>query len=187
MVPALEGIGFQYGFNVEVLKTVRDYWLNKYDWRKQEAYLNTFPHFKTNIGGLDIHFIHSKPSSKLAKTKKVLPLLLLHGWPGSFIEFTKMIPLLNRDTEEYDFVFEIVAPSLPGYGFSDAARKPGLGPAEMGLIFDRLMMRLGYKHYYVQGGDWGSLIGSNMATLFPQRYSPHVLNCHFVKLKLLFS
>jgi juvenile hormone epoxide hydrolase len=105
------------------------------------------------------------------KNKKVLPLLLLHGWPGSFIEFTKIIPLLTRETEGYDFVFELVVPSLPGYGFSDPARKPGLGPAEMGLIFDRLMKRLGYDKYYVQGGDWGSLIGSNMATLFPDRCS----------------
>ncbi|KAK4014505.1 hypothetical protein OUZ56_027029 [Daphnia magna] len=118
-----------------------------------------------------IHFIHAKPSKELMKNKKVLPLLLLHGWPGSFIEFTKIIPLLTRETEGYDFVFELVVPSLPGYRFSDPARKPGLGPAEMGLIFDRLMKRLGYDKYYVQGGDWGSLIGSNMATLFPDRCS----------------
>ena len=170
MVPALEGIGFQYGFHAEVIKKVRDYWLNKYNWREQEAYLNTFPHFKTNIGGLDIHFIHSKPSKKLATSKKVLPLLCLHGWPGSFVEFTKMIPLLTQDSPDYDFVFEVVVPSLPGYGFSDPAKKAGLGPAEMGLIFDRLMKRLGYDRYYVQGGDWGSLIGTNMATLFPHKY-----------------
>ncbi|KAK4020363.1 hypothetical protein OUZ56_002348 [Daphnia magna] len=105
-----------------------------------------------------IHFIHAKPSKELMKNKKVLPLLLLHGWPGSFIEFTKIIPLLTRETEGYDFVFELVVPSLPGYRFSDPPRKPGLGPAEMGLIFDRLMKRLGYDKYYVQGGDWGSLI-----------------------------
>ncbi|XP_032783666.1 juvenile hormone epoxide hydrolase 1 [Daphnia magna] len=176
MVPALEGIGFQYGFNAEFLKTVQQYWMNKYNWKEQEAFLNTFAHFKTNIGGLGIHFIHAKPSKELMKNKKVLPLLLLHGWPGSFIEFTKIIPLLTRETEGYDFVFELVVPSLPGYGFSDPARKPGLGPAEMGLIFDRLMKRLGYDKYYVQGGDWGSLIGSNMATLFPDRVKGLHLN-----------
>ncbi len=81
-----------------------------------------------------------------------------------------MIPLLTKGSDEYDFVFEVVVPSLPGYGFSDAARKPGLGAGEMGLIFDRLMKRLGYDRYYIQGGDWGSLIGSNMATLYPHRY-----------------
>ncbi len=171
MVPALEGVGFQYGFHSDYLKKVRDYWMKSYDWKKHEAFLNTFPHFKTNIGGLGIHFIHSKPNKALAKQKKVLPLLVLHGWPGSFVEFTKIIPLLTKETEGYDFVFEVVVPSLPGYGFSDAARKPGLGPAEMGLIFDRLMKRLGHDHYYVQGGDWGSLIGSNMATLYPSRYT----------------
>ena len=82
-----------------------------------------------------------------------------------------MIPLLTKETEGYDFVFKVVVPSLPGYGFSEAARKPGLGPAEIGLIFDRLMKRLGHDRYYVQGGDWSSLIGSNMATLYPSRYS----------------
>ena len=145
--------------------------MQSYNWKEQEAYLNTFSHFKTNIGGLSIHFIHSKPSKTLAKKKKVLPLILLHGWPGSFVEFTKMIPLLTKETEGYDFVFKVVVPSLPGYGFSEAARKPGLGPAEIGLIFDRLMKRLGHDRYYVQGGDWSSLIGSNMATLYPSRYS----------------
>ncbi len=175
------------------MTTVKDYWMNTYDWKKQEAFLNTFPHFKTNINGLGcffkfdyvviqlidylndfllnkgIHFIHSKPSGEAKKNKKVLPLLLLHGWPGSFIEFTKMIPLLTQESDKYDFVFELVVPSLPGYGYSDAARKPGLGAAEMGFIFDRLMKRLGYDRYYIQGGDWGSLIGSDMATLFPHR------------------
>ena len=126
----LEGIGFQYGFNTDYLKKVKDYWIQKYDWRKQEAYLNTFPHFKTNIQGLDIHFIRSKPDKELAKNTKILPLLLLHGWPGSFVEFTKMIPLLTTGND--NFVFEVIAPSLPGYGFSDAARKPGMGTAEMG-------------------------------------------------------
>lgn len=167
----LEGIGFQYGFNTNFLKTVQDYWLNTYNWRKQEAYLNSFPQFKTKIGGLDIHFVHVKPKGAQNQKKKVLPLLLLHGWPGSFVEFTKIIPLLTKESESDDFVFEIVAPSLPGYGFSDGAKKPGLGPAEMGVIFDRLMKRLGHGSvYYIQGGDWGSLIGTAMATLFPHRY-----------------
>ncbi|EFX69015.1 hypothetical protein DAPPUDRAFT_301203 [Daphnia pulex] len=176
IVPGLEGIGFQYGFNAQYMKTVKDYWMNTYDWKKQEAFLNTFPHFKTNINGLGIHFIHSKPSGEAIKNKKVLPLLLLHGWPGSFIEFTKIIPLLTQESDKYDFVFELVVPSLPGYGYSDAARKPGLGAAEMGFIFDRLMKRLGYDRYYIQGGDWGSLIGSDMATLFPHRVKGLHLN-----------
>ena len=97
-------------------------------------------------------------------------MLLLHGWPGSFVEFVEMIPMLTAAEEEAEVVFEVVAPSLPGYGFSEAAVRPGLGPAEMGHLFDRLMQRLGYNDtYYVQGGDWGSLIGAAMATIYPHR------------------
>lgn len=94
---------------------------------------------------------------------------MLHGWPGSFVEFLKIIPILMEESEQENFVFEIIAPSLPGYGFSDPAQKPGMGPIEMALIFDKLMKRLEFNNYYVQGGDWGSLIGTNMATLYPHR------------------
>ena len=132
VVRPLEGVQFQYGFNSDYLMKIKDYWMNTYDWKKQEAFLNTFPQFKTNINGLNIHFVHSKPNKNLVGKKKVLPLLMLHGWPGSFVEFTKIIPLLVGESKERDFVFEVVAPSLPGYGFSDPARKPGMGPAEMG-------------------------------------------------------
>nr|WOK42675.1 juvenile hormone epoxide hydrolase 1 [Diaphanosoma celebensis] len=167
MSPALEGVGFEYGFNSKHMSSVLDYWMNQYDWKKQESYLNSFPHFKTNIGGLDIHFIRKGPEVKT--TKKVLPLLMLHGWPGSFVEFLKIIPMLTVERPGYNFVFEVIVASLPGYGFSDPARKPGMGPAEMGHVFDQLMKRLGYQQYYIQGGDWGSLIGTAMATIYPQR------------------
>ena len=132
IVQPLEGVAFEYGFNTDFLKKVVDYWSNKYDWKTRESLLNKFPQFKTNINGLDIHFIQSKPKADVAKGKKVLPLLILHGWPGSFVELTKIIPLLTAESKDRDFVFEVVVPSLPGYGFSDAARKPGMGPPEMG-------------------------------------------------------
>ena len=167
LTPALEGIGFEYGFNSGYMINVLDYWMNQYDWRKQESHLNSFPQFKTSVGGLDIHFIRKGPETKSGK--KILPLLLLHGWPGSFVEYLKIIPMLTAERPGFDFVFEVIVPSLPGYGFSDPARKPGMGPAEIGHIFDRLMQRLGYEQYYVEGGDWGSLIGTAMATIYPQR------------------
>ena len=129
-VQPLEGVAFEYGFNTDFLKKVVNHWSTTYDWRARENRLNKFPQFKTNINGLDIHFIHSEVDE--TKGKKVLPLLILHGWPGSFVELTKIIPLLTAEYKDQDFVFEVVAPSLPGYGFSDPARKPGMGPAEMG-------------------------------------------------------
>ena len=171
--PPLENTAFEYGFNTGLMKKVVEHWANGYDWRAQESYMNTFPHFKTKMAGLDIHFIHVKPSDT---SKPVLPLLLLHGWPGSFVEFLKIIPLLTQEREGYDFTFEVIVPSLPGYGFSEGARKPGLGPPEMGHIFNNLMKRLGFNRYYVQGGDWGSIIATSMATLYPERYIEYCLN-----------
>jgi len=165
-VAPLKGAGFTYGVNSQFLETVRKFWLESYSWKEQESYLNSFPHFKTSISGLDIHFMHIKPQNT---TKKILPLLMMHGWPGSFVEFLKIIPVLTEESMQENFVFEIIVPSLPGYGFSDAARKPGLGAIEMSLIFDKLMKRLQFNSYYVQGGDWGSVIGTHMATLYPHR------------------
>lgn len=119
------------------------------------------------MSGLDIHFLHVKP--KDAKGKKVLPLLLQHGWPGSVLEFYKIIPLLTTPKPEYDFVFEVVVPSLPGFGFSDPAIRPGLGGSEMAVVLKNLMLRLGFNKFYTQGGDWGAIVTANMAAMFPQQ------------------
>ena len=100
---------------------------------------------------------------------KVLPLLLLHGWPGSVREFYDLIPLLTKPVSGRDFVFEVIVPSLPGYGFSEAAARPGLGAVEMSVVFKNLMNRLGFEKYYIQGGDWGGIIVQHMATLFPEQ------------------
>jgi len=151
---------------------VGDYWLNKYDWKAREKLLNKYPQFKTNIQGIDIHFQHVK-SSNNGKYKKTRPLLLLHGWPGSFVEFQKVIAELI-DPKNSDINFELVIPSLPGYGFSEAAHKPGLGAIEMAQLFKNLMIRIGHKKFYAHGGDWGSLITSNMATL----YHENVMGIH---------
>src|ERR1700742_5113749 len=95
-VESIEGTNFNYGFNGNYLKQVIEYWKTKYDWRKQEKELNKYDHFKTQIAGIDIHFVHVKPTKPV---KKVLPLLLIHGWPGSFIEFHKSIPLLTEPVD----------------------------------------------------------------------------------------
>uniref|UniRef100_A0A8D8USB9 Epoxide hydrolase n=1 Tax=Cacopsylla melanoneura TaxID=428564 RepID=A0A8D8USB9_9HEMI len=166
LTPPLEGVGFEYGFNSDYLKVVLDYWANNYNWRKFETALNKFPQFKTQISGLNIHFIRVTP--KVPAQVKIVPLLILHGWPGSVKEFQRIIPMLTEPRKEHNFVFEVIAPSLPGYGWSEAAVRPGLGAAQMGLLMKKLMARLGYPQFYVQGGDWGAFIAANMATLFPE-------------------
>ncbi|CAJ0917916.1 unnamed protein product, partial [Mesorhabditis belari] len=157
---------FQYGFNSHYLKEVKDYWQNKYDWRKHEATLNAFTQFTTQIEGMKIHFIHSKPA---AGYKKIYPLLIVHGWPGNVQEFVKIIPMLNDPKKfgfDYDFAFEVIAPSIPGYGFSDSPKKTGFSQVECARVFHKLMNRLNFKKYYIQGGDWGSMITSNMARMY---------------------
>ncbi|XP_068183330.1 epoxide hydrolase 1 isoform X2 [Antennarius striatus] len=160
----LEDSGFQYGFNSTYLKKVVSYWRNEFDWKKQVAVLNKYPHFKTKIEGLDVHYIHVRPSHQ--KNQRILPLMLVHGWPGSFYEFYKIIPLLTENQD--DLVFEVICPSLPGYGFSDAPQKQGFDSLAAARIFLTLMERLGFSQFYLQGGDWGSLITTNMAQMKPQ-------------------
>ncbi|KAI4471873.1 epoxide hydrolase 1-related [Holotrichia oblita] len=164
--PPLEGVQQQYGMNTKLLSEIVEFWKTKYDWKERQTFLNQFPQFKTNIQGLDIHFLHVKPTN--AKNLKVLPILLLHGWPGSIREFYELIPLLIKPQSGKDFVFEVIAPSLPGYGFSDGASKPGLSIIKMSLIFKNLMHRLGFKKFYIHGGDVGGGILANMITLYPE-------------------
>jgi len=149
------------------LKEIVDFWRTKYDWRQREKFLNKYPQFKTQIQGLDIHYIHVKPEN--TGGRRVLPLLLLHGWPGSVREFYEMIPMLTQPQPNVDFVFELIVGSLPGYGFSQGASKKGMGTAELAVIFKNLMERIGFKKYYVQGGDWGAMVTSNMAAMFGDR------------------
>nr|AEN03031.1 juvenile hormone epoxide hydrolase [Bactrocera minax] len=166
----LENIKFEYGFNSEALRHIVDYWRDYYlvKWSAHEDYLNSLPHFKTEIQGLKIHFIHAKPSAEARKEKKVVPLLLLHGWPGSVREFYDFIKLLVEVSEVNDYVFEVIAPSLVGYGFSDAATRPGFDILQMAVVMRNLMLRVGFEKFLIQGGDWGSIIGSAISTLFPE-------------------
>ena len=120
-VEPISGTQFNYGFNSDYLRKVVDYWKTGFDWRKQELVLNKFNHYKTQINGINIHYIHVKPTKPV---KTVVPLLIIHGWPGSVWEYYKAIPLLIEATN--DIAFEIICPSIPGYGFSDAPQQEGL-------------------------------------------------------------
>ncbi|OAD56030.1 Juvenile hormone epoxide hydrolase 1 [Eufriesea mexicana] len=166
----LEHVAWTYGISTKYLNTVLDYWKDKYNWIERQALLNKYPQYITNIQGLDIHFYHVKPTN-LPKNRnlKVLPLLMIHGWPGSVVEFQKIIPMLTKPWPTQDFVFEVIAPSLPGYGFSEGAVRPGMATAQMAVVFKNLMQRLGFEKFYIQGGDWGSLIVANLAALFPEK------------------
>jgi pimeloyl-ACP methyl ester carboxylesterase len=138
------------------LKKVVDYWARSYDWRSRESRLNRFSQFKTQLGGLDIHFIHVR-----SRNERALPLLMTHGWPGSIAEFQKVIaPLADPGAQgsHDDDAFHVVCPSLPGYGFSDKPAARGCGVERIAELWDELMARLGYERYVAQGGDWGAAV-----------------------------
>ncbi|XP_013789374.2 epoxide hydrolase 1-like [Limulus polyphemus] len=171
---SLDNVQFQYGFHSNYLKEVITYWRNTYDWRQEEEKLNQYDQFLTQIEGIDIHFLHIKPTITNPKIK-ILPLMLIHGWPGSFVEFYKIIPLLTTSTDDRDFVFEVICPSIPGYGFSEAPHQPGFSMTDAGRVFVKLMSRLGFKKFYLQGGDWGSAISMVISSVYPK----NVLGVHF--------
>jgi pimeloyl-ACP methyl ester carboxylesterase len=143
-----------------------EYWRHKYDWRRIEARLNAFGQFKTAIDGLDIHFLHVRSPHDNA-----LPLLLTHGWPGSVIEFVKIIEPLTNPTKfggKAEDAFHIVVPSLPGYGFSGKPTETGWGVRHIAQVWGKLMKRLGYQHWVAQGGDWGGAITSQIGAMKPE-------------------
>ena len=150
--------GWSYGANLEYVKELCAYWLDEFDWRAQEAVLNRFPQFTVPVDGIDIHFIHEKGSDP-APT----PLLISHGWPGSVAEFRNIIePLAHPERFGGDVAdaFDVVAPSLPGFGFSGRPSRP-MGPRGMANVFAKLMTEgIGYDSYVAQGGDWGGAVSS---------------------------
>ena len=147
--------GWDYGSNLGYLKELVEYWRTKFDWRAQEAKLNAFNHFKSEVDGLDIHFIHEK-----GKGPNPIPLIITHGWPSCFFEMTKIIPLLadpaSHGGDAADS-FDVVAPSLPGFGFSDHAQERGMEVQRVAGMWNKLMTQnLGYPKFAAQGGDIGS-------------------------------
>lgn len=166
-VPSLEDSQFNYGFNSHYLQKVVSYWRNDFDWRQQVEKINRYPHFKTKIEGIDVHYVHVKPQN-LPEGTNAIPLIMVHGWPGSFYEFYGMIPLLTEPSSPEDLAFEVICPSIPGYGFSEAPHKKGFDSVCAARVFHKLMNRLGFQQFYAHGGDWGWLVTTNMAQLEPK-------------------
>uniref|UniRef100_A0A5S6R3Z0 Epoxide hydrolase n=1 Tax=Trichuris muris TaxID=70415 RepID=A0A5S6R3Z0_TRIMR len=170
----IEGAKLDYGLTGDIVTKIRNYWLNEYDWRKVEGRLNALDHYQTEIEGLSIHFIHQKPPP--GKYSRVYPILLVHGWPSSFFEYVKLMRMLTDPLGEgllsggsNAIAFEVVVPSLPGFAFSQAPKKRGCGTLATARIFAKLMDRLNLKQYMLQGNDWGSVVTSTMAQLYPDR------------------
>ena len=151
------GITDTGGVPLADMRGIVRYVIEEFDWPAQERAINQMPHFRADVGGLRLHYIHSKSTSPDAT-----PLLLLHGWPGSFVEMLSMAPLLMKS-------FQLVIPSLPGYGFSDSASSAGMSNARVAELLAALMSVLGYDRFAVQGGDWGAGIATWLAVTFPTR------------------
>ncbi|GME44624.1 hypothetical protein PV05_09224 [Neofusicoccum parvum] len=149
------------GVTLNFMRETVQFWINEYDWRQEEEKINQMPQFKTHIdggefGSFDVHFVHMT-----SNVKDAIPLLFLHGWPGSFIEVQKILTPLTAAG------FHVVAPSLPGYGFSSYTNKAGFKFFHHADVMHKLMTKLGYQKYAVQGGDWGSIIARSMALRYP--------------------
>lgn len=172
-IPApLDGPGWALGTDTAYLRELVTYWRDRFDWRAAERRLNAMEQFTTTIDGRRVHFVHRK-----AKQTGAFPLLVTHGWPGSIAEFTKVIgPLTDPVTHggEARDAFDVVMPSIPGFGYSEAPTAAGYDPARIATIEAALMARLGYTRYGVQGGDWGSIISTQVAA----RDTAHVAGLH---------
>ena len=168
------------GTDLEWFKKLLNYWKVNFDWKKSESELNQFPQFKTKISDIDLHYIHCE-----GKAKKNIPLLLMHGWPGSIFEFLDIIPILTNPIKygiKSEFAFTVIAPSLPGFGLSFNAFQKRFGVEEIGECFKHLMNNvLGYKSFCIQGGDWGAMIGTRMAYKYPNQ----VIGLHLNMLALV--
>jgi epoxide hydrolase len=160
------------GIPLAYVRQLCEYWLDRYDWRATEARLNRLPQFVTEIDGIDIHFLHARSAEEGA-----LPLVITHGWPGSLVEFLKVIGPLTDPVAYGGNVadaFHVVCPSLPGYGFSGKPSRPGWGTGHVADAWDELMGRLGYERYGAQGGDWGAQV----TTAIGIRHPEHVTGIH---------
>jgi microsomal epoxide hydrolase len=171
--------GWKYGSDLDFMYELVTYWRTRYDWRKAEGILNSFAHYKLPLAGIDVHFIHQPGVGP-----KPMPLLLSHGWPGSIWEFYKIIPMLTdpaRFGGRPNDAFTVVAPSLPGYGFSFRPNQPRFGTVEIADVFAELMGALGYERFGAQGGDWGSVITARLGFAHRARMTGIHLNMTFVR------
>lgn len=170
----VDGIGWQDGTDRGFLQRLAEHWQTGFDWRAQEARLNRLPQFIADLDGSAIHFIHQRGTGPAP-----FPLVLTHGWPGSFVEMEGIIPLLadpgGHGADPAD-AFDVVVPSLPGYGFSQQPSRPGCGPYQVAELWMRLMTGLGYRRFAAQGGDWGASVSAWLAFRFPENVAGLHLN-----------
>jgi len=150
---------WQYGASLSYTRELADYWLNKFDWRKVEDQINQYPNYIAEVDGTKIHFLHVK-----GKGKKSVPLIITHGWPGSFLEMNKLIIPLTTNPE---FSFDLIIPSIPGFGFSQRINVPGCNLWFIGDLWSKLIKELGYEKILAQGGDFGAGISTALALKHP--------------------
>ena len=163
----IDNSSWEYGTDIAYLTELIEYWQDDFDWREQETQLNQFDQFKTEIDGLAMHFIHQR-----SENPDAIPLMIVHGWPGSISEFTKIIgPLTDPLAHGGDSAdaFHVIAPSLPGFGFSGIPNQPGYSPEKIAHVLAALMGKIGYPRYAIAGGDWGAIINRHLANNYPQR------------------
>ncbi|KAI0671065.1 alpha/beta-hydrolase [Trametes maxima] len=165
----LEGAGWDYGAPLADIKRLVAHWKQGFDWRKAEAEINKLPMFTRDIeveghGKLNIHYVHQK-----SEVKDAIPLLFVHGWPGDFLEVRKLLPLLTAKSSDNPS-FHVVAISLPGFGFSEAPKKPGFAGRQYAEVLNNLMLSLGYNEYVYQGGDWGHIVGMHTVHHFGHKH-----------------
>jgi len=162
----IPGSDWTYGANLAYLRELVAYWRDRYDWRAAESRLNRFAQFRARVGNLGIHFIHER-----GRGPNPLPLVITHGWPGSVAEFVDVIgPLTDPAAHGGDAAdaFDVVAPSMPGYGFSDHPIEPGMDPERIAALWVELMRGLGYERFGAQGGDWGAMVSTDLGLRHPR-------------------
>jgi len=152
--------GWTYGLDVEWMQSIAGYWLNQYDWSAQQRALNEYPHYLAVIDGFRIHYLHFR-----SKDPNAVPVVLTHGWPGSFLELLKVAPMLAHSTSD---PFHVVVPSLPGYAFSERPSSPGMNTFRTADLWVKLMRLVGYDRFVAQGGDIGANVSSVMAWKHPE-------------------
>jgi len=168
----VQGADWQYGFDRGFLQEICRYWIDQFDWKAQVERLSAFHHYRYLADGVGVHFIYER-----GKGPHPIPLILTHGWPGSFLEFLRLIPLLTGPAahdENLTTSFDVVVPSLPGYGFSDRPDRPGMNTARIAALWANLMGQLGYSRFAAQGGD----IGASVSTMLGLRHAHRMIGIH---------
>ncbi|ORY18323.1 Alpha/Beta hydrolase protein [Clohesyomyces aquaticus] len=164
---SLEGAGWDYGTPLSDVKRITTCWKTKFDWKDAEAKINGLPNYIASVAvdgfdPIEVHFVHQK-----SEKQNAVPLIFIHGWPGSFLEVSRILPILAEGVQTGGPACHVAAPSLPNFGFSSAISKPGFGLKQYAETYHKLMLALGYEQYVRQGGDWGYSISRVMSKLYP--------------------